>query len=200
MTEQTLESFVVRNDQTREYATFVVLQRRRLGVDSGYFMVAIASSYGYGYAYAWSRPGGDFYDFLRRRDEHYLCSKFCQGERGEPDWEETCARIRREIIDMRRSGDLDAAKARALWPEDVFDSETAFSWWNDRQNEPFDRIDCAYEYIAYKPSSRVTQFLALHKAFWPAFCEQLRAARARSLAEAAPPELTSMPWNVEVFR
>lgn len=170
---QTVEAFHVRDKS--DYAVFVVLQRKRADADSGYFMLSIESSFGYGYAYAWSNPGPDFYNFLCRQvdDPWYVGSKMCQGEQKTPDWAATAREIRKYICEQRRQGSWTAAKARAAWP-DIFDSETGFSSWDRDQYI----IDSAYEHIVSSHGRRYIEFMALHKAFWPGFCEQLKAAKS----------------------
>lgn len=167
-----LEHFIVRKDC--EYATFVVLQR------SGYYMLAIESSFGSGYAYAWREPGVSFYDFLIRMESNpgYVTSKMCQGEVESPDWEKTYDHVRSEICRARKRGWLDADEARRYWPADGFDSELGFHQWLD-ENAADEYFSEWWTLIQTAPTQRVTEFAALHKLLWPGFAEQLKAAKER---------------------
>lgn len=166
-----LEHFIVRKDH--EYATFVVLQRCESGKDSGYFMLAIESSYGHGFAYAWSHPGNDFYDFLCRCDEYYLTSKFAPGSRSY-DGEATTCEIRQRILRKRREDGWTAEQARGHWPATTLESEFDMHQWYFMQNQ---KIDMSDDVVKYKRGERARDFAALYKHLWPGFCDQLREAK-----------------------
>lgn len=175
---QTLESFIVRSADRFDYATFIVLQRHAANeLRSGYYLLAIESSYGNGYAYAWGSPGSCFYSFLIRQldDPWYVAGKMCQGEQESIDWEASAENIRRHICEQRRRGDLSREEARQAWPEALFESETCYSYWCREQ----EALSETWELLVSKPGPRYRDFMALHKAFWPAFCEQLQAAKAK---------------------
>lgn len=164
-----LEYFVVRD--RNEYATFVILQRTPNQPDrGGYYMLAIESSYGSGYAYAWSHPGRDFYEFLRDADVWYLTSKLSSGT--EFDHDATSRSVREQILQMRRERDVSALRARELWDSSNFECMQDFHQW---QSDAYPDFTDAWEHGRSMPDSRGREFAALHKALWPAFCEQLKA-------------------------
>lgn len=192
-----LEHFSLRDDKTRDYAHFVVLQRYQEGADSGYFMLAIESSFGTGYAFAWTHPGDYFHRFLQTADADYLCGKFCVGERAEPNWEETTDAIRAELKTRRVDGDLSDDEVAAASPDCTFESESDYTDWCREQNRRASGdsyLEDTHELIAYSPPRRVIEFMALHKAFWPAFCEKLKASDEQRAA--ARERMTAMSKHV----
>lgn len=163
-----LESFTVRDRW--DYAVFVVLQQPKPD-GSGYFMLAIESSYGSGYAYAWSHPGGCFKSFLCQCDEYYLRSKLAPGT----TFDEVATRdaVREHLISLRRDKSIGRDRARELWDSASFDDVSDFHRW---QSEGDPDVTDAWEFGRSCPDTRGRDFIGLYEKFWTAFCEQLRAS------------------------
>lgn len=149
-----------------EYAVFIVDdQRDRTPGRSGYYVLAIESSFG-GFAYAWGDPGRDFRAFLCGLNLDYVRGKMV-GHDLVFDAEGTTRAVRREIMTLRRDGSFNREDAREAWPESDFDHECDFVRW-------MDAIDTRlYEGLAPRELSRqcggrrTQEFTALYNQFWP---------------------------------
>lgn len=142
--------------------------------------ISILSDYGnYGYWFGGLPPCG-MRAFLVQAGDDYLSGKFSAGKR-EIDHDATEQRIKRDIIERRREGDLDREEARAEWElmRGVNWSSELEQWdWaraSKLQDEPWRMFQECYPI-------QVTMFL---KELWPLFVLQLKAEPAAEMTQIA---------------
>lgn len=124
------------------------------------------------YGYRWSANGwgpGDFRAFFVRCDDSYVIRKIARSDEYKPA--ETLLRVKRRILEGRRSGGWTRERAREEWDildgyEDLHRPED-FARWYDHT-----KIDCAYDLAVYDFSGQAQAFM---KRVMPRLRERIRA-------------------------
>ena len=133
--------------------------------------IMIASDYG-DWQYYWGSVGGGFKDFLCNINIGYVAGKF--GADRHFDQMATIKSMKKEVIKLRRSEDINSETARNIWKDiesldDYNDSQT-FGYVAYNSTYLTELFDCGPDLIYdYTP-----QFRKFWKTIWPVFIDQLK--------------------------
>ena len=122
------------------------------GVGSGKITI---ECFGESWSHYWSHMGEKYTleTFFCEASDDYIAGKLCRGREDEPDWDGVPDRIRKEIIKIRRNGDIEKRQAREYYYEaSNVDSEVSAHFNEEMLNDLF---GCEWFFII--PSSRPTR-------------------------------------------
>jgi len=79
----------------------------------------IIECFGDSWSNAWSHMGEQhtLETFFCSASDDYIAGKLCRGRKYEPDWDLMPSAIRKEVIKMRKDGDLDKNQAREYYDD-----------------------------------------------------------------------------------
>ncbi len=77
----------------------------------------IIECFGESWSHYWSHMGEQYTleTFFCKASDDYIAGKLCSGRTDEPDWDGMPERIRKEVIKMRREGELEKHQAREFF-------------------------------------------------------------------------------------
>lgn len=100
----------------------------------------IIECYGESWSHFWSHMGEHYTleTFFCKASDDYIAGKLCRGREDETDWDGIPDRIRKEVVKMRRSGELSKYDARQIYNDaSSIDHEVAVHFNGDIMSTVF---------------------------------------------------------------
>jgi hypothetical protein len=166
------ERFVLKSDDPHWWANITVTPDGFLDIQSDYGS----------YSYYWHSFGENFKAFLSTCDHSYLIGKFGKG-RTQLNPGATIARVKKDVIELRKNRTIDSGQARDLWNQaDLLESNDVNSFYMEMDPRDFDSSQvCLIRTVYDNDYSSIPIVMeddpatcAFMEKVWPHFIEEIK--------------------------